>query len=241
MNFSNYLRTAEVVLSSDYGEVKGLFINSKTIFDNDLDNETPLDYTIYTNLEERLIINTEYERLECGATKLVIIPNCGDYVIKIPFTNSYRAIETDEEDILELDRLCCVDVMEDEQTIYERASSLMKEILLPNIYIGNVGALPIYIQKKIKETCEDVEERTDKIPHNIDSCRYIFRRTKGDKFSSLFLSSLINCYGISKTLSLSKEASYRIDDLHTGNYGYLSNGRPVIFDTGGYNSCEYWR
>lgn len=216
----------------------GVYLDAISVNDGD----DPLDWYIYTNLETNEIFDTEEYVLRTGATKIVICPDNKDYVIKIPFTGLY---EYDEEE--GINKLAGVvsepNVLEQEIAIYESSSELIKEIILPNIKVGEFNSIPIYIQEKIDRTANEErdkrsQDKKDKMNlaalELIESKYYTNRR-----FGFCFVSDLRGQYGSLKTIEILRELD-RLKDLHGDNYGYMKDDRCVVFDTAGYDDTQWY-
>lgn len=218
-------------------DATGLFISSAAV-DGDCD---PHDDFIFTNIDTGSVLDLDACDFNCGASKFVI--NYNNYVIKIPFTGYYcRDFESDAVYLggyWEATNPCA-----EEELIYENASNEMKELLLPNIFIGNVNnCFPVYIQETISHSFSDRDYTKDKIKEETIDYQILKRLEKelftySYRVNLIFLVPFVAKFGIKKT----KEAMIDInelDDLHSDNYGYLSNGRPVIFDYAGYDRSSW--
>lgn len=197
-----------------------------------------------------------------GVSKLVFVPDEGDYVIKIPVTGVYCEIGNDgsdddyehdfEEDEFEVIARATEDtndIFEDEENIYQNANEMAKEILLPNILVGYLNGIPIYVQQKLSEIygysskstkclSKDERTRTERI------FRYSNETGNPDRdyyyaCSTIFINDIIEYYGEDKAVEICKLLR-KLDDLHDCNYGYV-NGVPKIHDFGGFESDDtYW-
>lgn len=197
-----------------------------------------------------------------GVTKLVLVPEHGDYVIKIPITGVYCEIgndgsdyydhdfDEDEYEIIARSTKKNINIFEEEENIYKEANNKAKEILLPNIYIGDFNGIPIYIQQKITEifsyspSCSTHLSKNERM-----KTKEVFQKSRDlneedsciDYYpcDATFIYDIIKYYGEEKAVEICKLLR-KLNDLHSSNYGYV--GRvPKIHDFGGYRSDgAYW-
>lgn len=223
-----YIRIMDIVadtLETNPEDVEGLFIDDEV-----LDGMSPEDSYIYTNIEKRIAVNVE--GLDMGMTKLVITDRDLSFVIKIPFTGLFHmpydyANQEYEEPVLSYRANC--DILDEEEGMYNWLPDELLDIIVPNIYVGNYGCLPIYIQKKMNYApC--------KIRSSERSLEYVDER--GD-YEEEFIDSLITRFGIQGAINRIDLMNENLEDLHNGNYGCDKYGNGYIFDYGGYNSCMW--
>lgn len=154
-----------------------------------------------------------------GATKAVIVMEEADFVIKIPFLYTWRGGASENFCEIELD-------------IYEKAkqNKEISECFASVCFGGKVYNVPFYLMERVNV---DEEYNSDTIYEHYenngytrsevdneeeeDGVRFLFEEFYPDVFSSL--EEFIEEHGI--------------NDLHTGNFGFL-NGRPVFIDYSGY-------
>lgn len=212
-----------------------------------------------------------------GASRLVLIPENEDFIIKLPITATYEKCwtlkrteengkisvekcyscnyndyeieeeylsdgwEIEKEDLVLIKRMrddC--DLMDEENSILERACNALQELLVPNVYIGMWNNhIPVYIQKKV-ETLHSSKDRPS------------FSKETVQKFNSInktcelwidddFVKACIDYYGYEKTLEACMEINaMQLTDLHSSNIGYFENGQPCIFDFAGYDEKCIW-
>lgn len=218
-------------------DAKGLFISYEAV-EGDCD---PCDDYIYTNVDTGSIFDFDDCDCHCGASKFVI--RYKNYVIKIPFTGYY--CRDHESDTIYLGGYWeAINPCAEEERIYEEASDEMKEILLPNIFIGNVNdCFPVYIQEAISCSFYDRpdkenEENEKTIAYKI--LRHIRRKTFhcNYRINITFLVPLVFKFGIEKIKEVMTDIN-EIEDLHSNNYGYSADGKPVIFDYAGYDRFSW--
>lgn len=175
--------------------------------------------------------------IKCGASKIVFIFDDFDEVIKIPFSGEYYLIY-EQGEIIDTSYNNFDNYIEIENKIYNDANEHLKHVLLKNNFIKKFGNINIYTQIKIFRTFQDCyfEERKN-YSQFIDNivCNFISERIKAeDKENPLpdkrFLADIILNYGDADFII--PEIDFK--DLHKNNYGYLENGKPVIFDFSGF-------
>ena len=215
-----------------YEEVLNLFKNC--IFEDLC--EDAYDNQILANLPE----NLDYT-YESGATKVVLIIENLDYVIKIPFHGRIEyAYSEDEEDVFEefsgatAGDSNCWDYCKEEVFYYQKAKekNVEKFFLETSILGYSNDDYPIYIQPKAR-IFNYYKSKSLSAEEQIITNRL---RSKCETwFSVRWIRDAINWYGEAEVEKLLKFISNQeINDLHSGNLGYL-NDRPVIVDYAGYN------
>lgn len=177
-----------------------------------------------------------------GATKIVIFPTDEDYVIKASVNGIYVPKEKGK---FVLDRLANRDAIKEEIEIFTNATDEFKEVLLPNIYVGNVGKIDIYIQEKYdKEVCENYY--FEKYDEMIESGNEIFLEAieyfdEDYMIDATWLERLIEVYGAATMKIIKGIANWPLEkDLHDSNYGYDKDNNPKIWDYAGYTDWEWW-
>lgn len=160
-----------------------------------------------------------------GCDKVVLIPDNYDFVIKIPFTGVY-----DSEELAECHSY---DSCNDENTRRTMMYQSARELFLENYFVGFYnGVIPIYIQEKVKVFNDWRQENASTTEVDYDLVNRVFGRSMDDCMEILedkFCYDIIQWYGEDVAKVMFGECAY-FDDLHDENYGYLSDGRPVIFD-----------
>ena len=202
--------------------------------------EQDVDYFI-SSIDTKRVPEFDYET---GATKLVIVPEDREYVIKIPFSGYYDEFGdyipfNGAEDDGYGDDYCGA-----EQIYYSEACRAgYAQFFMKTICVANRYGYPIYIQEKVKEFCKyscmgfqrkytsdeslktvvsnHLEIKTQLPKMWLASCLTIF---EGDEQKLMDFIKFLDDTGI-KT------------DLHQGNLGYFKGG-PVIIDYGGYHEQE---
>ena len=194
------------------------------------------------------ICNTFDVMVKTGLTRICLVPNEKDYVIKLPITGVYGNIhdeygcgnveECDIKMYVDLDEY---NVFDYEQAIYNSLLSESKEVFCPCTYIGNFNGIPVYVQPKIEKIQYDVmsflNEEEVKAVSALTS-RHHYKDSVDRPLTDDFIMKLINLYG-EEAAGYILEDCKQIDDLHTNNYGYTSDGKPIIFDFAGFNGEMY--
>lgn len=186
------------------------------------------------NFEDRIIDNLP-ENLSYkyffGASKVCIIPEGADYVIKIPFNSTWYDTSEEYEDFCNAcgdDRhfwdYCFAEVLCYNEAKREKVNKMFCKPRL----LGCVDDYPIYIQQRAV-TYYDLkgEETVDaRTPKTRDYCQ-----KKGFScFNSIWIADALEYYGqkgFNRMMSFIK--SYGIGDLHDENIGYIGR-QPVLID-----------
>ena len=224
--YSKIMEIVRNTLDYDEEDVQGLFIDDEV-----LDGMLPEDSYIFVNIDKKLAINTT--DMNMGMTKLVIMPEGCSYVIKIPFTGMFNMPYDYKKQDYEQPTLsykAVENIIDSEMACYDYVPDKLLELLVPNIYVGNYGALPIYIQKRMG--CIDTENYVS----SETSIDYVDPRSHYDRD---FIDSLIGRFGIAGSIERIDLMNEYLEDLHNGNYGYDQFGNGFIFDYGGYDSCMW--
>lgn len=194
------------------------------------------------------ICNSFNARVAAGMTRLVIIPNDKDYVIKLPITGVYGNIENEYDcrDIEECEVKMFVDLdeynaFESEQLIYNSLFSESKKVFLLSEFVGDFQGIPVYVQEKVTQIRGDImpvisEEESLRVSEV--SSKHLYKESVERSLEDDFILSLINFYGEEATGWILEDCK-NIDDLHYNNYGYTKDGRPVIFDFAGFDGEMY--
>ena len=219
-----------------YGEVDGIWAedNCKS-FCFDSKNLQP-------NMEEMegTLCDIKY-RVSIGTTKLCIFLEDYDKVIKLPLSgiycdytyeyneeNTYDAMTGLEEPHFEICEELYQNFIEEEIDLYNSLSDSAKRLLLPNIYIGNIYGIRIYLQEKVNAIYADV----------ICDCNYhktfdinVIKSRKMDYgyvFPRQFRIDIVDNYSDSENML--RELDTKVSDMHNYNIGYTAEKIPVCFD-----------
>lgn len=250
------LRLAEEVLGKS---PDGVYASKEFIYADCSDEEikfydclNPDFHPIYTNLEftrtlkedSAPLIKDRTYSLHNGVTKVVVIPKNKPYVIKFPITGLYAPKKTVKGDFF-LEREANLNAIEEEIKIYNNSPDCLKEVLMPLIYVGMVGKVPIYVQEKFSETAEE-RMLFDKYDELRESGNEIFDRLEcyldeEDLIDGVWLERLIETYEEKAIEVIKKIGCWPMEkDLHDGNYGYDKDNNPRIWDYAGYSDWEWW-
>lgn len=181
---------------------------------------------------------------EAGATKLVIMPEDRDYVIKIPFTGCYDEWGDYTPFYGAEDAGFGADYCEAEQIYYSEARRAGYEKFFMKVYcVHSVERYPIYVQEKVDEFCRYTSYANQK--------KYISNESlKTVASNNLEVKTQLPKYWLASCLTVLNGDEERLmgfveflektgikTDLHGGNLGYFK-GRPVIVDYGGYHEQD---
>lgn len=194
------------------------------------------------------ICNTFDVMVKSGLTRVCLVPNDTDYVIKLPVTGVYGNIydEYGCGDPKDCDIKMYVDMEEHdifdiEQSIYDSLLSESKEVFCPCTFVGNFNGIPVYIQPKVEKIqfylTNFLNEEDSKRVSALTS-RHHYKENVARPLTDDFIMSLINLYG-EEAAGYILEDCKTIDDLHTNNYGYTKDGKPIIFDFAGFDGEMY--
>lgn len=179
-------------------------------------------------------------KLACGATKLVIIPNNKNYVIKIPFSMS--EFDTPFEGApFSSDTW---DYCSSEVSLYHYAATYgIQSFLARTRFVMNIGEYRIYVQKKCDFSFRNVYFRTYNRYSNEErrSLENIIRSSniKLTPISLDFLLEIAKEENNNSVLNLlTFFENYDLNDFHASNYGY-SQAKPMFFDYSGF--YDQWR
>ena len=181
------------------------------------------------------------EEIRTGVSKVVIIPHDSSYVLKIPYRGA-----RDGEDYYDFhyagNEIRDWDYCETEAEIYDAFKAEGLECFLAKTvrYGEDATGYPLYIQEKCI-TSYDYED--------LDS-NYTYDYTEIKAFRSMFACGMavdnntwntkaIMYYGVEKYIHFMQFCLDRfpdvLDDLHRENYGYRTDGSPVLIDFSSWN------
>lgn len=225
-----------------YGEVDGIWAedNCESFCFNSKD--------LQPNEEEMegILCDIKY-RVSLGTTKLCIFLEDYDKVIKLPLSGIYykRDNEEDtydttselEEPQYEIYEDLYQNFIEEEIELYNSLSDNAKRLLLPNIYIGDIHGIRIYLQEKVSTIYADV----------LCDCSYhktfdinIVKAIKidyGYVFPKQFRIDIVDNYSDSEKML--RELDTKVSDMHYYNIGYTEEKIPVCFDYAASGSGEF--
>lgn len=186
------------------------------------------------NFEDKILSNLPEDfsyRFFFGASKLCIIPNGADYVIKIPFNSSWCA---SDEEYCEFqsgtsDNRFYWDYCLAEVLYYKEArKNAINRVFCKARLLGQVDDYPIYVQERAETYFNLHGEMTSdaRTPRTREYCH-----KKGFScFNPIWIADALEYYGekkFNKIMSFIK--SSQIGDLHDDNIGYIGP-RPVLID-----------
>ena len=178
---------------------------------------------------------------DCGCTKMVIIPEFKDYVIKLPFNGQFcfDSYEDEEQPVI-------TDEFEDhiqkEIDIYNNSPEIVQKILSPNIFLFKFGGVPVYIQKKIVKTFGEKfygiaarerkweEKKATLDNYTLTTLKNYRKQRPARALDNLFILDIIKYL----QCDVSEIFEFDIRDMHCNNYGYDKDNNPVIFDYAGF-------
>lgn len=206
----------------------------------DYENEDFTDETCEW-LAEEVMDNTNLTiDYEIGATKLVLIPEELDYVIKIPFNGENDWFHGYGFQSFYGLPASCANYCEYEKELYQKAEAAgVEKMFLPLEYVGIINTIPIYIQEKASfiPLYNENSAATEKSKNYLIAKRKINKQYFPPKLSIEWVAKVLDFLGsieeLEKFLLFIKIEE--IDkDLHVHNYGFIGNNQPIIFDYGGY-------
>lgn len=190
-------------------------------------------------------VANDYENFDIGATKMVLIPDDADYVVKIPFSHSLADVAKWNEELgeYEYESYCeeftCApfgggwDYCHSEVEVYYLAQEHnVAQYFLPIQHIGDVNGHPIYVQEKVE--MYDYFSTKSHSRDDEDSAKDSCKSRNLDMFNVSWCTDFILTYGIDAFADLDEFFNViGLTDLHDGNIGYY-HGVPVIVDYAGF-------
>lgn len=188
-------------------------------------------------------------RIASGLTKIVLIPDDKDYVIKIPITKTGAHVYYENKKgnwvkgKLIIDNNNLGDYCSIEEKLFNSFEDDIKKIFAETRFITKVNDLPIYIQEKVTVPyCKKIDQFD---PNHYPSDRKsdmdihyelnaISKYCEYNEFQEDYCYDILVNYGFDFLVKLLQTIDYAgISDLHYGNYGY-KNYKPMIYDYSGY-------
>lgn len=221
------------------GKILGLYINDEESIYSDYrlflfaddSNFTPDDAS---TLDDEDDFEGHYYYMSSGASKMCIIFDDFDDVIKIPFDGIFQ---WEKGSPIVYQYYC--DHLRLENAYYDEASPALRKILLKNEYVGKFGGLSVYTQKKIYQSFNEKYDGTPRMSREISQevQEVINESRKKNKNKEelphkFFLADIAEAYP-DDCSQIIREMDFT--DLHEGNLGYLEDGSPVIFDYAGFD------
>jgi len=184
--------------------------------------------------------------IRAGVSKLVIIPDKIDYVIKIPFNGQYKPVYDDGmyyayDDFVRFSQAGVKfessewDYCETELEIYAKAKDYAVEELFDRTeFFMCVNHRPVYIQAKaisIEDWCGEEKESSPEAKKN-----YCYCKPEHEYIPREWVEQAIDYYGLDNVIRLKNFIDdYSLKDFHSGNVGYTFEGKPVIIDYAGWD------
>lgn len=179
---------------------------------------------------------------ESGASKLVIIPDDRDYVIKIPFNGGYQWDWDNDRYFFEPfngadDDGDGNDYCAAEMKLYDRAvEEGYAEFFVAVEYAGDINGYPIYTQKRVKDFCKYISDEEQK-SYSSATSRTSLNSTHIGRLPYYWAAACLTVFEedlqkFNAFIDFLRRTDI-IKDLHTGNLGFLNN-KPVIVDYGGW-------
>lgn len=181
------------------------------------------------------------EEIRTGVSKVVIIPHDSSYVLKIPYRGA-RDGENSWDFHYAGNKIRDWDYCETEAEIYDAFKAEGLECFLAKTvrYGKDATGYPLYIQEKCI-TSYDYED---------PDSNYTYDDTERKTFRSMFACGIavanntwnmkaIMYYGVEKYIRFMQLCLDRfpdvLNDLHSENYGYRTDGSPVLIDFSSWN------
>lgn len=216
-------------------------------------NEDENDLFYIEDFKNFLINNgIENVNVDFGLTKIVLIPNDKNYVIKIPITKIgyYDYVVKNgkyKRNKFVIGNNNLGDYCLIEEKLFNSFSDDLKKIFAETKFITKVNNLPIYIQEKVemsysqklnmfnpKHYPSDRKNKKD-ICYNLNSINEYKEFVNYSELSENFCYDILINYGVNSLIELLQTINkIGITDLHTKNYGYNRKNKPMIFDYSGY-------
>lgn len=189
-----------------------------------------------TKEEDFLISSIDCDELsfdwEDGASKLVIIPEDKDYVIKIPFNGNYY----EDDGYFNFSYNYCETEIELYERIFEE-NPIFSQLFLPLTRVEEYREWDVYVQPK----CQAYNNTNEKIrskSYSKDSLNKV--RSEDMLYKSSLpkdwlaaVTEILGDVNLVKNFIIMLEEYDITQDLHNGNIGYY-NGKPVILDYAGF-------
>ena len=195
---------------------------SDLLIDNNIDFRT-CDDTETLDIKSIIASFDDSIKIYSGISKLVFyMPSITEeYCVKMPFYfDNYG------------------DVCAYEMDLYDDIEDTYKEVFMKEERIGYIYNVPIYIQPYVKTLDINMGEWNGEVtlPDIVsakqeEEAKYYIKHFGSN--SHLWNYNILKYYGF----KIGKQILEVVDDfqdLHNENVGYLANGRPVVFDYGGY-------
>lgn len=230
------------IVSEVFGEkMNGVYLDSDFVFGestlkdifystNEIENGKAIRFVQNDKLRAKFFITA-------GTTKIVIAPVDMDYVIKIPVCGTCKAIEG--IDLYKIDSVIYLDednIFDAEDFAYRFSMRDAKATILQNILVGEFNGIPIYVQEKVVHTGRDYGVVIPQTIKEINEIAGVEDEDDLNTYEPTFIYEVAKWYGIQTANAL---IHTDLSDIHGGNYGFLADGRPVVFDLGGVDYSSF--
>ncbi len=230
--FLNKKKILEDMTAIFGGESKEVIVNMD-YYDYQDNKITDYETIVNSKYDESIIIDNSNYIVKAGSTKIVFIPkyNC-DYVIKIPINGYYKE---DSDGKLNYYHFS-VDVGDnilDKETLLSESFQTKDKYFIPNVLVGKVGEIPIYVQQKISNLCSFSDVTTENHSSSyIKKLREKLSLYIPAYFSNQYIIDIVRNFGLSFFIKLCHDCDF-VSDLCPDNFGYDSNNIPCCIDYGG--------
>ena len=205
------------------------------------------DGYFYPDIIEDQLINNGFSDddfdIEYGISKAVIIFKNLPFVIKIPFHGKwYDAWDSENEEYYNaFERFCCADSIYKDDYCEAEVNAIQtmvyfgfEDIVAYEICLGEFNNTTFYLQEKVKSSrtsnhykpSENSMTRAREIGLDYEYCDVDWRACVIEIYGEEYWRSFVNW--------ALDEHNYILNDLHSGNYGYNYEGKPVLFDVSGF-------
>ncbi len=232
-------RVMEIVEQMLGDNAKGIYVCDDVV-NRDENVDTSILYSNCSTVQE--IIPTNSIDVQCGLTKIVLIPNNENFVIKIPYTDIYSQ-DSNNSTIFQTSKFP-LDYCEKELCKYLSAQRKVASHLAEIQFVDFYYTIPIYVQQKIPYNAYQFYKCTNDLSLNVynkNIFTYLESKLLEDNvfgFSSYAKMAFLKIYGVIGAIDIIESLEEYAGDIHAGNYGFNSEGKPIVFDYAGYEPSE---
>ena len=220
-------------------------------FGADLEND---DYYQVDEICNSALDENDMTDFSCrvGASKTVLVSERYNYVLKIPFSGYWRVTSEIDEDAMYYDGTdefvfyensrseSCWNYCETEEEVYADAVKFgVAHFFAATEFYGYTPTkYPVYIQPRVISYFDHKYEHSRE--HTKEELLYATNILQSSRIhiglSPEWIAEAIAAFGEESVLDLISFIDLRgITDLHTSNYGYTLDGKPIIFDYAGWH------
>lgn len=200
------------------------------------DDYSQIEDVYYRILEDNNISDFNYRT---GVSKVVFVSDNYDYVLKIPFSG-YRCYEEEFVGYENAGYDSGWNYCEVEENVYTDAVKfgIAHFFAATEFYGYTPTKYPVYIQPRVISYFDYRNNHSRE--YTKEELTYATNVLKGSRrctgLSTQWIADAIAAFGEESVLDLLSFIDLRnITDLHTGNYGYTLEGKPIIFDYAGWH------